>query len=109
MKSRQATPDELTVLFEAYRSACPDPEAGSSFTPGLWARIEGRKRSTQLFGVVARRLLAAAAALTLAMAVMIYHPFERSASHNTNTYLEALADDHLELGDWDVSSPGDRQ
>ena len=57
------TPDELTVLFEAYRSACPDPEASASFTPGFWARIESRRRSTQLFGVFARRLLAGAAAL----------------------------------------------
>ncbi len=109
MRDRQEmqTPDELTALFEAYRSACPDPEASASFTPGLWARIESRRRSTQLFGLFAKRLLAGAAALSLAMALLIYGPFDRLGQHNANTYLDALADDHQELAEADVPVVGE--
>jgi len=105
----QRSDDELGTLFEAYRSACPDPEPSPLFMPGLWSRIESRRRSTQLFGVFAKRLLAGAAALTFAMALLIYGPFERNrlSSHDTKTYVEALVDDHQEVAELDVPATGD--
>jgi len=105
----QTPPDELTALLGAYRSACPDPAASPSFMPGLWSRIESRRRSTQLFGLFAKRLLAGAAALTLAMGLLIYGSFDRFSQHNANTYLDALADDHLELAEADIPSAGDHR
>ncbi len=102
-------PDELTAWFEAYRSACPDPTASPSFMPGVWARIESRRRSTQLFGIFAKRLLAGAAALTVAMGLLLYGPFDRFNQHNANTYLDALADDHQELAAADIPTMGDHR
>ena len=103
----QRPDEELNAFFEAYRSACPDPEPSPFFMPGLWARIENRRRSTQLFGIFAKRLLAGAAALSLAMGLLIYGPFEHKAQKDAKTYLEALADDHQEVAEIDVPATGD--
>ena len=104
MKPDQEMPDELSEVFAAYRAACPDPEPGAGFMPGLWARIESRRRSSQLFGLFARRLLAGAAALTLVMAALLYHPGSHFGQHST--YLDVLADDHQELAELDLQGPG---
>ncbi len=37
--------DKLDALWVEYRNACPDPEAGAGFMPGLWQRIEARRSS----------------------------------------------------------------
>ena len=67
MNEQQHPTDELARLLEAYRAACPDPEATAAFMPGLWQRIESRRRPFDLYGLFSRRVLAGAAALSLAM------------------------------------------
>ena len=102
MKQRQEMNDqqhseELDRLFRAYRSACPDPEPSASFMPGLWARIDARRRPMNLYGAFSRRILAGAAVLSLAMAILLFRPFAAPALPvANNAYLEALADDHQE-------------
>ena len=65
---------ELDQLFERYRSAVPDPEAGVNFMPDLWRKIEARqfflrrvKRLTQVFVV-------AAAAICLLLGIALEVP-----------------------------------
>jgi hypothetical protein len=50
----------LEELFQGYRDACPDFEAGPEFMPQMWARIEAQEASTNWFGNIARGLVTAA-------------------------------------------------
>ena len=43
------------------------------------------------------------------MALLIYGPFERLSQHNTNTYLDALAEDHQELAEADAPVLGEQR
>ena len=44
MYSMRGNDDErLDALFQAYRDACPDPEASANFMPTLWSRIDSRQ------------------------------------------------------------------
>jgi hypothetical protein len=61
--------ERLAELFRMYREACPDPEPGADFMPGLWARIEGRRRSALTLRRWTGAFLAAAMALSLVMTV----------------------------------------
>lgn len=62
----------LDALFAEYRAACPDPEASSNFMPGLWLKIEQRRReSVFVFRRLAQGFVMTAMALVLIMAVVI--------------------------------------
>ena len=37
--------DKLQSLWNEYRDACPDPEPGANFIPGLWRKIEARRQT----------------------------------------------------------------
>jgi hypothetical protein len=80
---------QLDELFAAYREACPDPEAGPEFQPGLWRRIEARRRP-QLIQRITRVFVSASAALALLMALLLMTP---QGSMLYGTYVEALDDD----------------
>ena len=85
---------QLDEMFRAYREACPEPEAGVNFMPGLWARIEAREVSTNLFGRMARALVTVALAATVILGIMMSRANESNASF-TGSYLEAVAADHV--------------
>jgi hypothetical protein len=87
---------ELDALFQAYRDACPDPEASANFMPGLWRRIEDRQRSVFFLGRWARALVTAAAVLSLGMAAYLYIPQGRSSVFSVESYVEALAAGHAQ-------------
>jgi hypothetical protein len=61
----------LDELFQAYRDACPVPEAGANFMPALWARIEAREVSTNWFGRFAKGLVTAALAASVILGLMV--------------------------------------
>jgi hypothetical protein len=82
----------LDELFIAYREACPDPEPSVNFTPELWARIEAREVSTNLFGRMAKALVTAALAATVILGLMV-STMSRSESQFNGTYMEALRAD----------------
>ncbi len=74
--------DRLAELFRIYREACPDPEPGPDFMPGLWAKVEARRRSARTLWRWTEAFVATAMALTLALAVYSFrqvdpglHPF----------------------------------
>ena len=86
--------DQLSALFAAYREALPDPEPGAGFTPGLWAKIDARRRDTNRLAILARRMVLAAGAVTLATIGLVYTPIASFSSNPalTSTYVEVLSD-----------------
>jgi hypothetical protein len=83
---------QLDQLFVAYREACPEPDPGVNFMPELWARIEARQVSSNLFGRMAKALVTAALAATAILGLMV-STMNRNDQFN-GTYLEALSADH---------------
>jgi hypothetical protein len=94
-EDRQSSDAEssLDSLFAAYREACPDPEPSVNFTPELWARIEAREVSSNLFGRMAKALVTAALAATLILGVMA--TFSHKEAQFNGTYMEALHAEHV--------------
>jgi hypothetical protein len=83
----------LDELFRAYRAACPDPEASVNFMPEVWARIEARQISTNLFGRMARALVTVALGATVVLGILLSSVSQSNASSIASyngTYLEAL-------------------
>jgi hypothetical protein len=81
---------QLDALFLAYREACPDPEPSVNFTPQMWARIEAREVSTNLFGRMAKALVTAALAATVILGLMV-STLSRGEGQFNGTYLQALS------------------
>ena len=85
--------NELNRLLAAYREACPEPEASVNFMPNMWAKIEARQASTNIFGKYAKALVTAALGASVLMALL-------AASSNPpaqvfeGSYIQALDADH---------------
>jgi len=60
--------DKLDSLLAEYRDACPDPEAGASFMPQLWRKIETRRGVT---ASLLRRWAEAWVLATVALAILL--------------------------------------
>jgi hypothetical protein len=60
----------LDELFQHYRLACPDVEAGPNFMPVLWQKIEARHSFWFTFARFGRGALTASAALCLLLLVL---------------------------------------
>jgi hypothetical protein len=84
---------ELSDWLQAYRSACPEPEASVNFMPAMWAKIEARQVSTNLFGRMAKALVTAALAATVILGLMV-STFNQADASFSGTYIEALSVDH---------------
>jgi hypothetical protein len=92
-------------LFAEYRQACPDPEAGAGFMPGMWQRIEARRSANlSVFRRVVQVCVGATVALTVLMGVVLIPHMDRlpvySASYvdvltanHPNSYVDVLAGD----------------
>lgn len=86
--------DKLDALFAEYRAACPDPEPGPTFTPGLWKRIEARRSSNiKIFRMLAQVCVGATLALTVLMGLVLIPRIEQAPAAST-TYADALAAEH---------------
>jgi len=85
---------ELTEWLRAYREAVIEPDAGINFMPQLWARIEARQASTNLFGRMAKALVTAALAATVILGLMLSTVNHQPDSSFNGTYIEALSMDH---------------
>ncbi len=86
---RDRDEERLDAIFEAYRRACPMPEASANFMPNLWSRIEARQRTTFSFRRMAQALVTAAVALSIALGVYMAIPHPNL---NSYSYVEALAE-----------------
>ena len=84
---------ELSEWLQAYRSACPEPEASVNFMPAMWAKIEARQVSTNLFGRMAKALVTAALAASVVLGLML-STFNQTDPSFSGTYIEALSVDH---------------
>jgi hypothetical protein len=86
--------DKLDALWAQYRDACPDPEPGAGFTPGLWKRIESRRASNvNVFRRLAQVCVGAALALTVVMGLVLIPKLERAPLYSM-TYADVLAAEH---------------
>jgi anti-sigma-K factor RskA len=87
--------DKLDALWAEYREACPDPEPSAQFMPNLWQRIEARRAATtSVFRRLAQVCVAATAALTIIMGVVLI-PHLQKAPVYTSNYVDVLAAEHL--------------
>ncbi len=84
---------ELIALFASYRQALPDREADPQFMPGVWARIEARRKDAWWFGRIARGFVTAAGAICLLIMGAIWLPEHSTASLYTTTYVDVVAED----------------
>jgi len=92
--NRMPDGDKLDALFVEYRNACPDPEAGAGFMPGLWKRIEARRSSNlNIFRRLAQVCVVATLALTVVMGAVLIPRLEKAPIYNT-TYVDVLAANH---------------
>jgi hypothetical protein len=85
---------KLDAWFAAYREACPDPEPSPDFMPRLWARIEGRRQTPDVFAWRrwAQAFLSLAAVACLLIVVLQIVPQSTSA-YFRSTYIDQLSED----------------
>jgi len=83
----------LDAIFRAYREAVPEPEPGPQFMPGLWERIEARRRYTWRMRRWAGGFVTAAVALCTLMAAFLIWPSSSNSTVYTSTYIDLLRDE----------------
>lgn len=88
---------ELQDVFTAYRGSFPDPDPSANFMPGVWSRIEKRRRENLGMRLIARRLLLTACSMGLALGLLVVVPQHSNAPLST-TYLERLEEENLAPG-----------
>jgi hypothetical protein len=85
---------KLDAFFAEYRMACPDPEPGQDFMPGMWKRIEARRVQTvSVFRHWAQVCVMASVGLTLLIGAVLI-PRLQANSTPSSSYLEALSAEH---------------
>ena len=88
---RGSDDEKLDALFQAYGSACPNPDPSANFMPNLWQRIEARQNFAFSFQRLASAFVTAALALSIALGAYMSIP---RSTYYTQTYIEALAEDN---------------
>src|SRR5258706_5006868 len=93
MPSERRSPEEarLDTLFKSYYSACAPRQVSANFMPELWQKIERAQSATFSFQRIARGSVSAAAALSLALAVVAFLPSHLSSPAYNLSYIDALA------------------
>lgn len=88
-------PADLDALFASYRTAVIEPEPSADFLPGMWARIDQRRRVTYSFRRWASGFVTAAAAICLILS-FAETTMSQTPVNGGATYIEVLADTVLE-------------
>src|SRR5947208_8095571 len=93
MPSERRSPEEarLDTLFRAYYSACEPEPVSANFMPELWQKIERAQSVTFSFQRISKGFVTAAAALSLALAVVGFFPAHQNPAFTSASYIEALA------------------
>ena len=86
----------LDALFRGYRMACEPRDPSANFMPELWQKIEKRQSALFSFRRIAKGFVAAAAMLSLALALIGFIP-SRSAPVNISTWVDTLDAHHEAL------------
>jgi len=89
----QPLPVELQELFHSYRESITDIDASSNFTPGLWAKIDGRRRVNYSFGRLASAFVTAAFLICLLLSGTLMSSNNQSGGPYHSSYIDALAAD----------------
>lgn len=84
----------LDGLFQSYRSACPEIEAGALFMPTLWQKIEARHGFWPTFQNFARTATAGCAALAILLLALNFVSPQQATPPLTPSYTDALVADH---------------
>ena len=88
--------ERLDRLFQEYRESCDAPELSPGFMPALWQKIEARQSAAWVFRRVSGWFVAASAAASVVLAlVLLSTPTMPSTNINAETYVDALAADHV--------------
>jgi len=93
MPSERRNPEEarLNTLFQDYYSACEPRQVSANFMPELWQKIERVQNGRFSFQRIAKGFVTAAAALSLALALVGFLPSHFSSPAYHATYVDALA------------------
>lgn len=83
---------QLDELFQRYRAACPDVDAGPNFMPALWDRIENRRGFAFTFERLAKPLMTVLAAVCILLFVLNLTGVGQNNSPAAS-YTDALAAD----------------
>lgn len=87
--------DRLDALWVEYREATPDTEAGPSFMPQLWQKIEARRiETTSVFRRLAQICVMASIALALVMSAVLIPHGNNDEVFYSGTYVDILAAEH---------------
>jgi len=86
-------PGEIRELFHAYRESLPDMDASAGFMPGLWAKIDGRRRVVYSFGRLAGAFVTAALVICLLLSGTLLTLNNPPAGASQSSYVDVLADD----------------
>ena len=87
--------DRLDALWAEYREATPDPEAGPSFMPQLWQKIESRRvETTSVFRRLAQICVMATVALALVISAVLIPHNNFDEVFFSGTYVDILAAEH---------------
>ena len=88
---RSPEDERLDGLFRAYRAACEPRQVSANFMPELWQKIERVQTARFSFQRIAKGFVTAAAALSLALAVVGFLPSHQNSALSGASYIEALA------------------
>jgi hypothetical protein len=86
-------PGEVRELFHSYRESFPEMDGGASFMPGLWAKIDGRRRIVHSFGRLAGAFVTAAFVICLLLSGTLLTLNNPPAGASQSSYIDVLADD----------------
>ena len=84
-------PGEIQDLFRSYRDSFNAIDGSANFMPGLWAKIDSRRRVAHSFGRLASAFVTAAFVICLILSGTLLTSSQPGASQAT--YIDVLADD----------------
>lgn len=112
MSSNQDS-QNLDGFFARYRDACPDVDASAAFMPGVWEKIERRRRSQFQLTHWSRVFLSLATVIWVILAGFLFLPTSHALT--PAAYVDALAASHdqesfayVDMGRVDSGDPNNR-
>jgi hypothetical protein len=85
-------PGEVRELFGSYRDSFDEIDGSANFMPGLWAKIDSRRRVAHSFGRLAGAFVTAALLICLILSGTLLTTTHQSSGTQA-TYIDVLADD----------------
>jgi hypothetical protein len=82
---------EIRELFSSYRDSFNEIDGSRNFMPGLWAKIDSRRRVAYSFGRLASAFVTAAFVICLILSGTLLTTTQQPNSTQT-TYIDVLAD-----------------